>query len=287
MTMPPEITAVITTHARPASVCEALRSVQAELHKDMEVVIVVDGGTFAAPLEAGIPVRTVHGSGLGVARARNLGLAAARGEFVIFVDDDDVALPHRVSSLLAAAREHDATLCFGLTRRVFDDAANFLPPVPTNLSSAGRAGFSDLLACAPHVNAVLARTEALRAAGGFDEATDHFDDWSAWLRIADRGAVIWSVADAVAEWRIHSQGLSGQLLHVGAMKRRLLSLLEHLQGCLSDGNAQAVAAARRIVASSEIVTYDDYVDAMVTAREPESLLRYQPAVKKALLRIAP
>ena len=54
------------------------------------------------------------------------------------------------------------------------------------------------------------------------------------------------------------------------MKRRLLSLFEHLQGCLSDGK-----------------TYDDYVDAMVTAREPESLLRYQPAVKKALLRIAP
>src|ERR1051325_2397057 len=120
--MNPEITAVITTHGRPASVCEALASVQAELHRDLEVVVVDDGGAFVAP--AG--VRVIHGSYLGVAQARNLGLAAARGEFVIYLDDDDVAFPIRVSSLLSAARQHQAGLVFGMTRRVMPGAAALL-----------------------------------------------------------------------------------------------------------------------------------------------------------------
>lgn len=112
--MRPEVTAVITTHARPDSVCEALASVRAEAYQDVEIIVVDDGGTFVPPRD----VRVIRGFNLGVARARNLGLATARGEFVIYVDDDDVALPNRIASLLSAARQHQASLCFGMTRRV-------------------------------------------------------------------------------------------------------------------------------------------------------------------------
>ncbi|HJQ38406.1 MAG TPA: glycosyltransferase family 2 protein [Thermoanaerobaculia bacterium] len=258
--MSPEVTAVITTHARPLAVGEALASVCAEVHQDLEVIVVDDGGTFVAPRG----VRAIHGSNLGVARARNLGLEHARGEFVIYLDDDDVALPNRIASLLSAARQHQASLCFGITRRV--GAETLLPDVPTHRPSSGFVGFDDLLTCNPHVNAVLARTEALRAAGGFDAGADHFDDWAAWLRMADRGVRIWQIAETVAEWRIHPRGLSGQVLHVAAMKRRILSLFEHLQRSLSSGNARAVAAAQQLVAASDIVTYDDYVSAMADAR---------------------
>lgn len=260
--MSPEVTAVITTHARPALVREALRSVQADAYQDMEIVVVDDGGTFAAPTAARLPIRAVHGSNLGVARARNLGLAAARGEFVIYLDDDDIALPNRVSSLLRAAKQRQATMTFGMTRRIIDGGSQSLVSVPTHLAF-GRMAFRDILTCAPHVNAVLVRTDVLRSVGGFDEGAEHFDDWSAWLRIADReDAVICSVADTVAEWRIHSNGLSGRVLDTHAMKHRILGLMEHLQRSLSDRNAPAIADARRMVASEDIVTYDDYVDLM-------------------------
>jgi glycosyltransferase involved in cell wall biosynthesis len=248
-------------------VCEALASVCAEVHQDIEVVVVDDGGDFVPPADAGRAVRVIHGSNLGVARARNLGLANARGEFVIYLDDDDVALPNRIASLLSAARQHQASLCFGMTRRVVDGVESLLPDVPSHRPSSGSVGFFDLLTCNPHVNAVLAKTETLRAAGGFDARADHFDDWAAWLRIADREAGIWQIAETVAEWRIHPRGLSGRVLHVAAMKRRILSLFERLQRCLSSGNARAVAAAQQVVAASDIMIYDDYVRAMADARE--------------------
>lgn len=264
--MAPEVTTIVTTHGRPGHVQEALASLRAETHKDVEIVVVDDGGEFDAAL-CDLPLRVVHGSQLGVARARNLGLAAARGEFVIFLDDDDVALPHRISSLVGAARRHRASLCFGMTRRQVEDTSEVLECVPTQAHSSGAVGFCDVLTCAPHVNAVLARTETLRAVGGFDAGANHFDDWSAWLRIADRDVTMWRIADPVAEWRIHERGLSADILQKRAMKIRLLGLFDRLQTCLSKENARAVAAARRLVAPAAILTYDDYAGIMAAARE--------------------
>lgn len=263
--MRPEVTAVVTTNARPAHVQEAIASVRAETHGSVELVVVDDGCGFTAPF--GPPLRVLQGRDLGVARARNLGLEAARGELVVFLDDDDVALPHRIATLLSAARRQQTDLCFGRTRRVLDDPSQVLPDVPTHLPSSQRIAFGDLLTCAPHINAVLARTETLRAVGGFDAEASHFDDWSAWLRIADRGGLVWSVPETVAEWRIHQRGLSGKVLEDRAMKPRLLALFDRLQSSLSVANAGAVAAAREIVQAADIATYDDYADAMAAARD--------------------
>jgi len=264
--MPPQVTAVITTHDRPLCAQEALASLHAETYRDVEIVVVDDGGEFSRHLPPNVSLRIVRGTNLGVGRARNLGLAAARGEFVIFLDDDDVALPHRIATLAYAAQTHHADLCFGLTRRRIEGTSTVLDHVPTHLSH-GDIAFCDILTCAPHVNATLVRTEALRAIGGFDADASHFDDWSAWLRLADRDIAMWSIDEVVAEWRIHPRGLSGTVLESRSMKPRILALFERIAAALSHDNAHALLAARDIVVDAEIVTYDDYADVMAAMRE--------------------
>jgi glycosyltransferase involved in cell wall biosynthesis len=261
----PLVTAVITTCSRPQYVHAALASVRAETYANVECLVVDDGGTFE--LTAGGDVSVLRCDMGGVARARNVGLNAARGEYVIFLDDDDVALAHRISTLVDAAERHRADLCFGMTRRVIAGSAAELSNVPTHVLSHGAPGFCDVLTCNPHVNAVLARTATLRAVGGFDVDAAHFDDWSAWLRLADRKATLCSVGDVVAEWRIHNAGLSSQVIHLRAMKERVLAVFDHLSGELTEENAQAIAFVRRVVARSEVHTYDDYANVVQAARE--------------------
>ncbi len=266
--MPPLVTAVITTHSRPESVYEALASVCAETYAAVEVIVVDDGGTFELP-PAGPSdrqVRVVRSDQGGVARARNAGVAASHGEFIIFLDDDDVALPHRIATLVDAAERANADFCFGMTRRVVANAADELPDVPTHVVSFGPVGLCDVLTCTPHVNSILVRTEALRAVGCFDAGAAHFDDWSAWLRLADRGARMWSVPEVVAEWRLHDAGLSGEVLQTRVMKARILALFDRLAAELGEESVRAIAEARRVVEDNDVLTYDDYAEAMAAAR---------------------
>ena len=262
--MPPEVSAIITTHGRPLHVVEAIASIRRETHEDLELIDVIDGDAQEIPFDS--DVRVVSGQSLGVGRARNLGLAAARGEFVIFLDDDDVAFPSRIPTLVGAAERSGSGLCFGMTRRVVVEDGLVLPDVPTGLSP-GPVEFCDILACAPHINAVLVRTSVLREEGGFDSDVQHFNDWSAWLRIADRGVKMSCVGETVAEWRLHSSGLSGVVAGRGQMKAHILALFDRLIPRLSSINADAMRTARQVVEERPILTYDDYAEAVGRCEE--------------------
>jgi glycosyltransferase involved in cell wall biosynthesis len=264
----PLVTAIVTTRTRPQHVYEALASVCAETYQNVESVVVDDGGTFdLAGAGSERPIRVVRSEMRGVAGARNVGLAEARGEFVIFLDDDDVAMPSRIATLVDAAGRYRADLCFGMTQRVAAHAVGKLSAVPTNVRAFGLVGLCDVLTCAPHINAVLVRTAALRAIGGFDSEAAHFDDWSAWIRLADQGVRMCCVSDLVAEWRLHDRGLTAEVMHLRAMQSRLLALFDRLDSQLTEESGRAIAVARRVVASREMLTYDDYAEAMEVTRQ--------------------
>ncbi len=104
-----KISAIITTHNRLSLLKEAVASVLAQTQLPREVVIVDDASTdgskeWCEQLDLSIPYRYIRNEKpCGGAVARNYGIAAASGEFVAFLDDDDRWLPEKLERQAAVA----------------------------------------------------------------------------------------------------------------------------------------------------------------------------------------
>src|SRR4051812_31649574 len=109
MASTPHVSVVIPTWNRPELVTRAVRSALAQIHDDLEVIVVVDGPGDHTPDElARIDdprLRTVVLPAKGGApNARNAGVAAAQAPWVAFLDDDDEWLPAKLEVQLALAK---------------------------------------------------------------------------------------------------------------------------------------------------------------------------------------
>jgi succinoglycan biosynthesis protein ExoM len=122
----PRVSLVIPTQRRPDGLARAARStfVQAGVDPKLLELVVVDNdqvpsaqpGVEALAVEAPFPVTYVHEPEPGVANARNAALAKARGEFIVFLDDDEEAPAGWLAALLAAQDRFQADVVFGPVR---------------------------------------------------------------------------------------------------------------------------------------------------------------------------
>lgn len=102
------VTAIIPTCNRPALVRRAILSALGQSYRRLDVVLVIDGcdeETRRLASELQNPRLTVVelGENAGAAQARNIGVSAARGEWVAFLDDDDEWLPHKIEMQMQCA----------------------------------------------------------------------------------------------------------------------------------------------------------------------------------------
>ncbi len=194
-----KISIVIPTYNRStriqATVDSALK--QDFSPEDVEIIIVNDGSTddteaVLLSLYGNNPhVRLFSISNGGVAKARNFGLERARGEFVAFLDHDDVWLPEKLErqlSLFGGAPNVGVVYCGwkdvdeGGHELAADDLRRLKPkfgfPQGQVFDVLVRGNFI-VSASVP-----LIRTRLLRGIGGFDALTQPCDDWDVWLRLS-------------------------------------------------------------------------------------------------------
>ena len=187
----PEVTVVIPTRDRRSLLLRTLRSALAQDGVTFEVVVVDDGsadGTPAAVEALGDDrIRLVRHEGpRGVAGARNAGIAAASGEWVAFLDDDDLWSPRKLRAQLAVAAERSAD--FTYTDAVFVTAD--LEPLmereaPAVAELHERIPLANPIAAGG--SSIVVRAELARAVGGFDEQLEQLTDWDMWWRLAEAG----------------------------------------------------------------------------------------------------
>jgi len=111
----PDVSVVIPTRFRPDLVVRAVRSALAQTHRDLEVIVVIDGPddateeALAALADDRVRVLTLPAKG-GAPNARNQGAQAARGAWVAYLDDDDEWLPSKLEIQLGAAAASGAAV---------------------------------------------------------------------------------------------------------------------------------------------------------------------------------
>ena len=117
------VSTIIPVHNRPVLLREAVASVLAQTYRPVEIIIVDDGsndetGSQADALaEAHTDVCVIHRENGGPGVARETGRRAARGEFIQYLDSDDLLLPTKFKLQVAGLRQHrDCAVSYGKTR---------------------------------------------------------------------------------------------------------------------------------------------------------------------------
>jgi glycosyltransferase involved in cell wall biosynthesis len=193
----PLISVVLPAYNAGRYIAEALDSVTAQQGPFRTEILVVDDGSTDDTRErvARFPaVRLITQANAGPSAARNRGIAAAMGEYVAFLDADDLWTEGKLAAQMAVFRAHpNLGLVFGDCRRF--DADGPEPRTFFEESGLGPAFFGDPVlvrdAYAKLFNlnyvptgAAVVRREALRITGLFDESMRYVEDMDLWFRLA-------------------------------------------------------------------------------------------------------
>ncbi len=199
----------------------ALRSVAAQTDPDWEIVLVNDARSpevTALAHRLGVPVTAVDGPGQGPASARNAGITAARGVWLLFLDDDDLLTPDAIAALRTAL-DRNPESAWAAGRLAYIDAAGApLANVHPGRFATGDIYGAMILNCQLGPPAtVLVRKDLVLRQGGFAAGWRFGEDYDLWLGIArdepiaatDRVVVLYRVHpdQASANWREVHEGL--------------------------------------------------------------------------------
>jgi glycosyltransferase involved in cell wall biosynthesis len=187
----PAVSVVIPTCNRWPTMLKTLSTALRQQQVDTEVIVVDDGSTDDTLARVGAleapGLRVLHlPTSHGVARARNAGIAEARGEWLAFLDDDDVWAPHKLRRQLDRAAETRASFVYGACVGVSESGVILrTEPLPLADGLDWRLLVSNVIPAG--ASNIIARLELVRRIGGFDEKLDHLADWDLWIRLAQAG----------------------------------------------------------------------------------------------------
>jgi glycosyltransferase involved in cell wall biosynthesis len=185
------VSVVIPTWNAAATLPRAIDSVLAQTWTAVEILVVDDGGDDDSPAllaTYGERLRLIRQANGGPSSARNRGLAEARGRYVAFLDADDHWLPEKLERQVALLNAHPELGFCSTATRVVDTRGAPVRDWPCSNATAPllETLFMHSAAVSGSTSGVLARTELLREAGGFDPCLRGFEDPDLWTRLAAR-----------------------------------------------------------------------------------------------------
>jgi glycosyltransferase involved in cell wall biosynthesis len=220
----PRVSVIIPTRNRSKLLQGAIESVLAQTYPHIEVIVVDDGSTDdTAEVVAQYAGRVTYlkQANQDVAAARNTGIRAASGDYLTFLDDDDLILPtkieHQVRVLVSRPK-------VGLVHCRFyyiDGDGNYLHKV--GLRPEGEVLHKLVRSNFVWVGAPLIHRHCLDQVGLFNEEIPITADWDMWLRIAQAGYRFGCVQEPLGAYRIHRNSM---MSNVARLEQELFAVLE-------------------------------------------------------------
>lgn len=186
----PKISVVVPTYNSKQTILETINSVLEQTFTDFELIVINDGSTdntlelLENIKDTRLKIYSYDNGGLSA--ARNRGIVRSTGEFISFVDADDLWTKDKLELQFQALQNNpQAGVAYSWTICMGNDGSSFHPGVSE--SFAGNV-YPNLLVCnfIGSGSNVLIRKEAIESVGYFDETLKSCEDWDYWLRLAPK-----------------------------------------------------------------------------------------------------
>ncbi|MBD3279275.1 MAG: glycosyltransferase [Candidatus Pacebacteria bacterium] len=183
----PLVTICITTYNRAQLLTAAVRSVQDQTYKNLEIIIINDHSTDQTPQvikklqknDSRVRVFT-HRTNQGLAKSRNQAIRAAHGKYFSFLDDDDLWDKDLIDNFVQLAEKHNSQWCFcaGNKITVFNQQYCVIPTFNGCLKKYLKLGYT------PPVSAQFYFTQTLKQLGGYHDQIKSGVDHDLWIKLA-------------------------------------------------------------------------------------------------------
>ena len=226
------ISIIIPTYNRLGALAELLEALHRQTYKNLQIIIVNDGGSSVSSVVALYPElqcvlidllankQHVH--------ARNQGLEVAIGELIMLCDDDDLIVPGHIERMVAELGDHDLVYAdVEIVQYTMDEQQRSRIPISRQLFAydddlEGMRRFSTFIA-----SGCLYRRSIHDVVGLFDETIHHYWDWDFYLRVVEQFRVRRvAVAGVLYAFSPSGDNMSGDLVDM----RPYLDMLSNKHG---------------------------------------------------------
>jgi len=208
VTISPRVSVIIPTYNRPGLLRETLTSVAAQTFRDFEIIVVDDGSTVPGVndvCQGFLQCRYFHQENAGRSAARNRGIAAATGDYVAFVDDDDLWKPEKLDRQVCFLDMHpDIGLVHGPVEVIDENGKS----IGERMMATHPDWYSGdvfrylLVGCVVASPTPLMRRGVFDRCGLFDCNLNSSEDHEMWIRIAYKYSFGY-IPEVLAYYRVH------------------------------------------------------------------------------------
>lgn len=213
----PKISVVIPAYNAAAFIVETLDSVFRQTFENYEVILVNDGSTDTADLKAALipyfdKIIYAEQSNSGAAKARNTAICLARGDFLAFLDGDDIWSPEFLASQVNFLEQKNLEMVYCdalLFGEPLFEGRNYMQDAPSDgeVSAAALIGGQ----CNVITSGTILKKDLLVKNGMFDAEVSSMgmEDFDLWFRLAQNGAKIGYQRKVLLKYRVRPNSLSG------------------------------------------------------------------------------